>query len=294
MIIGLALFVNAFMFLVLFCRDKGSMAHLNELDMYDYSNRNQGCCFKLVLICLLGTFFFCYVGMEVTYGALVTTFTVENNHWSKAEGATVAAIFWGSLATGRGVSIFIARCCGSTLMLVIDLLLMCVGGLVLSFGIQFYQNLLWLGTLILGLGMSSAFPAGITWAESYFRLSGKSTAVLVVGSALGQMVVPVVTGFLFDHQSMMMLMYVTLALSIVSLFIFISMHCFASRHGNLPSRPDRNGFLPLEDEEDDEDEENVELDLMSGSEYVLTRQRKVKRVGGSTEYQTLVSDLEDD
>ncbi|XP_053384560.1 uncharacterized protein LOC123537019 [Mercenaria mercenaria] len=289
LITGLALFLIAILFLVLYCKDKRRLTpgrDFEELERF----RSPVTSAKAVLIVLLGVFFFCYMGLEVTFGALVTTFAVDFNKWPKEQGAMAAAIFWGSLATGRGLSIFLSKCCGPRVMLIIDLIFMIIGGLVLSIGIHVYDKLLWLGTLILGLGMSSAFPAGISWAENYFHLTGKSTAVFVIGSALGQMIVPVVTGYLYENLGAIVLMYSSLVLSILSLVIFILMQCVAVGRGITLKVQERNGFLPLEDDDD----ENLEMDDLIHFDKSQARSRHDKRGGGNAEYHTLISDLDDD
>ena len=288
-IIGVCLLLNSLLFLVLYCKDKNGFS--SECDIEGYSHfHGIRVFYKGTLICFLGLFFFCYVGLEVTYGALVTTFAVDQIHWTKDEGATVAAIFWGSLATGRGVAILIANCCGPTVMLVIDLIFMLAGGLILSFGVILNDNLIYLGTVILGLGMSSVFPAGISWADKYFRVSGKSTAVFVIGSAAGQMVVPSVIGYFFDNDSAMVLMYTTAGLSGAACLIFVVMQCLAIKMSKQVTIKDRNGFLPLEDE----DEETVEMDLVHFDKSKTQGWRQDKRAGGEVQYHTLISDLEDD
>lgn len=290
LITGIALFLIAITFLVLYCRDKRRLTSdrgFDELERF----KTGVTCTKVMLVLLLGVFFFCYMGLEVTFGALVTAFAVDYNKWSKDQGAMAAAIFWGSLATGRGLSIFLSRCCGPTAMLVFDLIFMIIGGLVLAIGVQMYDKLLWLGTLILGLGMSSAFPAGISWAEKYFHLTGKSTAVFVVGSAVGQMIIPVVTGYLYENFGAIVLMYASLTLSIINLVIFILMQCVAVNKRTTLTIHERNGFLPLEDEDG---EENLEMDDFVHFDKSQARLRRDKRGGSNTEYHTLISDLEDD
>lgn len=284
-IIGVCLMLNAFLFLVLYCRSKNRLTGDIDHSILDgFQSVSMG--YKGTLICLLGLFFVCYVGLEVSFGALVTTFAVEYMDWSKSQGATVAAIFWGSLATGRGIAIFIANCCGPAVMLIIDLTFMIIGGIVLTMGVQYYDKLLWLGTLVLGLGMSSVFPAGISWAEKYFRVTGKSTAVFVIGSAAGQMIVPSVIGYFYENFSAMVLMYASLALCVTSTVIFITMQCVAVKMNRQVTVKNRDGFLPLEDEED----ETVEMDLVHFDKSKTVKSRK----NGDVQYHALISDLDDD
>lgn len=289
-IIGTVSFVSSVVFLILYCRNRKRLT-LNGGNDYYEGIKSNGCCFKGTVLFMLFLFFICYIGLEAAYGGLVTTFAVRFNHWPKEQGAIVTAIFWGSVAAGRGISIFIARCCRPTALLAVDLSLMVLGGLVLSVGTYFKARLLWLGSLILGLGMSSVLPGIISWTESYFSTAGKATAVYVMGSVLGEMFTPILTTYLFTVQDEMVLMRLALALSAILLVLFIVMSCYAAKKGETYTVRDRNGFLPLQAEDNDNDE-NVEMDLMD-FDLPKSRQRKSKRTGDS-EYKTLISDLEED
>ena len=65
---------------------------------------------KLVtFVALICVFFFLYVGAEVVMGVYLTTFAVKSLlRTTKAEGAYVNAIFWGTFTAGRFLSIFLA------------------------------------------------------------------------------------------------------------------------------------------------------------------------------------------
>ena len=60
----------------------------------------------VALICI---FFFLYVGAEVVMGVYLPTFAVKSLlHTTKAEGAYVNAMFWGTFTAGRFLSIFLS------------------------------------------------------------------------------------------------------------------------------------------------------------------------------------------
>ncbi|XP_052067625.1 uncharacterized protein LOC127706946 [Mytilus californianus] len=242
-IIALLLFVSSTLFLVLYCftkrkRDNEEMDDLNEISMH-----TENTCIRLVTLMFSFVFFLCYVGMETTFGGLVMTFAVEFAHWTKSQGAIVTSIFWGSLAMGRGFAIFISNCCKPRTMLIVDLIFMMIGALILAFGVQKLNILLWLGTIFLGIGLSSIFPTSVTWIEQYFKITGKSTAVFVTGSAIGQMTLPVATGYLYQNYDKQYLMYIILCLSVLTVILYIIMQCLASKASKTVS----SGFLRLDD-----------------------------------------------
>jgi FHS family Na+ dependent glucose MFS transporter 1 len=249
-IVSLLLFVSSTLFLVLYCftkrrRDPEETEDFNEISMHVENNS-----VRMVTLILSFFFFLCYVGMETTFGGLIMTFAVEYAHWTKPQGAIVTAIFWGSLAVGRGFAIFVSNCCKPQTMLSINLFFTIIGTLILAFGVQQLDILLWLGTVFLGIGLSSIFPTSVNWVEQYFKITGKSTAVFVTGSAIGQMVFPVVTGYFYQNYNKQYLMYIILCLSIVTVILYIIMQCLASKTSSIKSS---NGFLRLDDLDPDMD-----------------------------------------
>lgn len=236
-------------------------------------------CFRVSVLALLFCFFLLYVGMEVTFGGLVTTFAVDSSlHWSRPQGATLAALFWGSIAVGRGMGIFIARCFKPPCMLVTDLVLMIGGAVLLSFGIQASPYVLWVGTVVLGLGMSSVFPTAVSWADCYYPLTGRAAAVFIAGSGVGEMLIPVGTGYLFEKVDNMLLMYVVLGLAGCLALVFTALQCIASR-SPAPTSVSKLGFMPLQSEEENHIpmySMDDDADVMNGSAagYTETTRRR--------------------
>lgn len=242
-IIALLLFLSSTLFLVLYCFTKRRRDHEEMDDLNEISMHTENTCIRLVTLMFSFVFFLCYVGMETTFGGLVMTFAVEFAHWTKSQGAIVTSIFWGSLAMGRGFAIFISNCCKPQTMLIVDLIFMMIGALILAFGVEKLNILLWLGTIFLGIGLSSIFPTSVTWIEQYFKITGKSTAVFVTGSAIGQMTLPVATGYLYQTYDKQYLMYIILCLSVLTVILYIIMQCLASKASKTVS----SGFLHLDD-----------------------------------------------
>lgn len=280
-IIALLLFVNSTLFLVSYCLtkrkpDAEDIDDYREMRMHEENN-----CVRMLTLVFSFFFFFCYVGMETTFGGLIMTFAVESAHWTKSQGAIVTAIFWGSLAVGRGFAIFISNCCAPRTMLIIDLVFMMIGSLILAFGVQPVKILLWLGTVFLGIGLSSVFPTSVTWIEQYFKITGKSTAVFVTGSAIGQMTLPVATGYLYENYDKLYLMYIVAVLGVLMVVFYIIMQCLASRS----SRTVSGGFLRLDDLDTD-------VPAYSATNDSTTRHRKHMPVHNG--YDLLMQDAEDE
>ena len=212
--------------------------------------------FRVQILLLLFVFYFLYVGMEVTYGGLILTFAVQYLDWKKDLAVLLNSSFWGSFAFGRLAAIFFAKCVSAPVMLVMDLILCGLASAALVFGVNESPSIIWIGTVMLGLGMASIFPTGIVWAEKYMAVTGKATAIFVVGSALGEMLVPLVTGLLFNWKSEMWLFYTILSGVLVSLILFIIMQNLASNMGD-KYQSLRLGAIDAEETDVDMDEIHI-------------------------------------
>lgn len=72
----------------------------------------------------------------------------------------------------------------------------------------------------------------MSWVEQYTPVTGRTAAVLVVGAALGEMVLPVLLGFLMGRVSgVPLLMYQALACAIFCSILFPAMYRLAVASG---------------------------------------------------------------
>lgn len=160
-------------------------------------------------------------------------FIVNFMGWIKDKGVIVIVIFWGLLVVGRGFFIFIVNCFRLICMLVVDIFLMLIGFVLLSFGISYYSFILWIGILILGFGMFFMFLIVVFWVDQYFKMTGKLIVVLVMGFVMGQMVVLVIIGYFYEYYLKMLLMYVCLLFSVLLSILFVLMQFIVFRGSDI-------------------------------------------------------------
>ncbi|XP_072016263.1 sodium-dependent glucose transporter 1A-like [Amphiura filiformis] len=223
-IIGIYLMLMALVFIYFFCTSpvqlpssSGTHSDLETESSALPSDKD----FTNYILGLLFVFYFLYVGAEVGYGGYIYTFAISINLQHKT-AAHLNSLFWGTFAIMRGVSIFIASMISPLQMLVMDLLGCILSSLVLSYEADTNPTVLWVGTATLGASMASLFPAGISWLESHAPVTGKMASLLLVGSAFGEMVIPIILGQLFEPDSVgpMSLMYLMCGISLVTALIF--------------------------------------------------------------------------
>jgi fucose permease len=161
------------------------------------------------LVFLLAAFLFLYLGAEVGFSGWIYTYVVTLR-MSDAEGAAyLTSAFWGALTVGRLLAVLLAARIGPRAMLAADLVgcMLSMSVVVLSGGSFFAVCA---GTIGLGLSMASIFPATFWLAGRGVGLDGRTTGWLLVGASCGAIIVPWLTGFIFDAAGARAVMMVVL------------------------------------------------------------------------------------
>ncbi len=151
-----------------------------------------------VLVALLAVFMFLYVGSEVSYGGYVSKYAIDSRLAPDAIAAYLASGFWGALTAGRFIAIPLSSRFTPRTILLIDLLIVLVGMAIVVF-LPASLAMLWLGTVIVGIGMASIFPTVLILAEQNMTITASVTSWFFVGSSLGGMVLPWLIGQLFPR-----------------------------------------------------------------------------------------------
>lgn len=168
------------------------------------------------LVALTALFFFLYVGAEVGFGGWIAAYADTLNLADKAGAAYLTAGFFGAFTLGRLLSIPIVARFDLRSVLVVDL-----AGCLLSLAVialwPTSLEVVWLGTLGVGLSMASVFPGMFSLSEPKMSITGKIAGLFFTGGSLGAMSVPWLIGQLFERiqpQAMMGFLFVIMALAL--------------------------------------------------------------------------------
>lgn len=180
--------------------------------------------YKFIILLLVSTFMFVYVGLEVCFGSLIFTVVVTGAlDFSKHQGALIQSLFWGTFAFGRVFSILLVFCkVRSSVMMSMNLLGSFVAAAIM---VVFTHNVtaIWLGSAALGCSYSSIYPTAMTWMSENVKATGIATSFLVIGGVLGDITLPAALGALVANVSPDSLFYLTFVGMVVSGMIVVSM-----------------------------------------------------------------------
>lgn len=165
-------------------------------------------------------FFYAYVAAEVTYGGWIYSFVLHRGVASEVTAAYLTSSFWLALMLGRLISIPLSARLKLSTIMAWNFLGAFASMLVIIFG-QNSLNLLFAGTLGLGLSFASMFPVMIAYANQHIPVDGRVTGWFMAGASAGGMTVPWLVGQFFEPVGPHMLFWIMLVVITLSLIAFI-------------------------------------------------------------------------
>lgn len=153
---------------------------------------------RRAVVIFISMILFMYVGCETGFGAFIAAYCVLGLGQTEAHGQLLAAFYWGAIMLGRFAAVFIsvrvppARYLGASMW-------GCVASMVLLLIGQSHVVTVWLFTISFGLFMACIFPTAVALAETFFPVQGKDATFFVVGSAVGEFILPAIITTLFGN-----------------------------------------------------------------------------------------------
>ncbi|UYV65752.1 KIAA1919 [Cordylochernes scorpioides] len=227
-ILAVYLFMISIVFLVFLClnpRESRSRQE-DDLDKTHFFTSS----FKISVVTLMSLFLCLYVGIQVAVGQLLKTFATQQVQLSKPTGYFLTYMFWGSFALSRSISVLLTIRFSAIRLLITDLVVCLAASIVLVAGAGRVEALLWVGIVVLALGMAPVFPLALSWIEHYIPVTNKIASLFILGEALGELAIPRVIER-FINQEPMVLMYMNIVINLLCSVTFGALWLLASRQG---------------------------------------------------------------
>ena len=191
----------------------------------------------LASLCLIVVFF---GGLEEIFGAFLISFSVNQLNRTISTGRDLVSVFWGSAATARFISIFLACCVKPRVLLGTCTIFAAFAIIIMTFTVNLTHVSIWLGTVFVGLSIGSLVATVINMGKRFLNFSGFLSSVVFVSMFIGKIATPPLMGYLLQEKGYMWFMYVSAiyaSLMFVNycVLLYMSMSKLPSQQQNQPA-----------------------------------------------------------
>lgn len=182
-------------------------------------------CPKLAIALMCGVLGLQQMSEHTTINFL-TTFAIRLQV-SEEKAKLLIWAYSSSCAVFGFLSILLAMKLKTTLMLLIDFLLMLIGSLLLFLRPNCAANCedasllwLWIGLVVMGAGTASSFPTGYAFLQEILNVTNGVSGLLLVASNLGQIFMPIFVGQMIEELPMVFV-YINVSTCFGALLLFV-------------------------------------------------------------------------
>ena len=160
----------------------------------------------LTFLCLIVVFF---GGLEEIFGEFLVSFSVNQLDWTVSTGGDLVSEFWGSAATARLISIFLACWVKPEVLLGVCTVFIAMITIIMTFTVRLTHVAMWLGTVFVGLSIGSLVATVISMGKRFLNFSGLLSSVVFVSMFVGKIATPPLIGYLMQENGYMWCLYVS-------------------------------------------------------------------------------------
>jgi FHS family Na+ dependent glucose MFS transporter 1 len=181
-----------------------------------------------LLVFLISLFMFLHVGAELSFGGWIYSYAIKRELTSVTQAAYLTSAYWGAITGGRLISVFISMKLKSRTMLVVYLYGCILAVILLLLGRNSVM-LTGIGTILLGISISTLIPSTFTFAKENMDITGKVTSWIVIGFGAGNMFFPWFIGQLFEPVGEIMLPVINLITFLAALLLILIIFRYSRR-----------------------------------------------------------------
>ncbi|MCY3660673.1 MAG: MFS transporter [Caldilineaceae bacterium] len=169
----------------------------------------------VVMLFLAGT-------IELVVAIWILTYVLELGLADKITGGYLNSSFFLGLLGARLVSIFLLRRFSISQVLYGSLIIIAAGCL-LPLAMPSSLVVLWIGVVLAGIGVAPLFPGCLNLAPTYLPPEGRVTSWMYAGASFGFLVMPWITGQLFESAGPHIIWYFALGGALLKLVLLYTL-----------------------------------------------------------------------
>ena len=207
-------------------------------------------CRKLYFIFLLQVFFFYHFyryGITIT-PVYMTEFVVKYLNFSVQRAANLMSLFYTFQFISRVIGVIVAALVQPGKMLIFNVVTTAVFFVILLAVVKIWPTIIWITIPLASFTMATTFAAGMLWISNRITITGRVSALILVGHSSGAILCSIIVGQLFERSTPMWFAYSTAGSSVIVVLMLIALIAYGARYGNNVTRH-ANAILHINDDD---------------------------------------------
>ena len=184
-------------------------------------NHKLGKLFTVYLLAMLSVLCFTYLWEEEISATYTATYAIKGFGWTVEQGSLLTTVFWACHGLGGLLGIPLSAIFSPTQLLAGSIALSVSAFIGLTVLPPLNDVTIWICSALIGFALSVRFATVVIWASNLVHVGGRVTSLLFVASGLGMISGVLVSADLFQRFSALLLPYICLGASLVSLCAFL-------------------------------------------------------------------------
>ncbi|ELU08565.1 hypothetical protein CAPTEDRAFT_211226 [Capitella teleta] len=176
-----------------------------------------------IFLTFLAVMYTAYCAAEASFGVYLLTFAVKYLNWNQQQAAMVTAALMGAFTAGRALGIPLVIVLRPSVIILVDLISMVSMLAILSAFVNVHDAVLWVCSIGFGFAMASFYGSGFSWVEHRIGVRTRVNAMILVASAVGELVGPSTVGPIMGTVGYNSFVYLILTFVVVALISFIAL-----------------------------------------------------------------------
>ncbi len=177
---------------------------------------------SIMLLCFL-TFF--GSAAEYSFAALVVPFCVKMLNWTKSYASNLISLFWAFFMVSQLATAILSKFLQMKIIMVASIALAFFSPIFVTFTVQLTSASLWLGTVILALGVGNLLGAVISMGKNITSRTGILSSLVFASTFGARMSAPILAGYVLDNLDPMWFLYICIMYSssaVISLALYLT------------------------------------------------------------------------
>ena len=166
----------------------------------------------------------------------LNSFAIKYLDFPVQRAALLVSLFFAFQFISRLIGIAVAALVLPIKMLIFNVVSTAVFYVLLLAFVNVWPTIIWITIPLVSLSLATTFAAGMLWISDRVTITGRVSAIILIGHSTGAILCSIIVGQLFERSTPMWFAYSTAGSSVIVVLMLIAIIAYGARYGKNVTR----------------------------------------------------------